>query len=484
MIFSKIKISNFQGASSVEFTLDASVNTISGANGSGKTTILDAINWCLFGKDYDDKSRFHIHEIRDVGNVSNEPISVEIEFIEAGVQRSVKRLLHGNITYCFVDGIPCKVGEYSDHIAKLTDGEDRFKLYSNPLYFFGLHWKEQRELLTRFFPEPSKDEVLSGACFSEEFVAEAKLRSTEKIFAKHLLARGEVEKRREQLLGERDSLSRFSPETLESLIESRSNIVSEMSAAQTSVDEATALLGSRGELAAKLGVLNEEKARIENAETNGFKCPKCGYPEGFADAPARDISDVSAEINDVRAKLLTVDRLSVELGVAREREIQAAVLDGKIQAIQDSLGGAERRIGEINDEIVLLNRKWETHDGILSECNQYVQVRTGIIADALNRSLQNVQIVITETLKNGEKKDCFSVYRNGIPYEALNTAGQLLCGLELSAFLKSGLGIECPLLIDNGERYVDVDLSKCGQVVVAKALVGEPLKINGRKVKK
>jgi len=483
MIFNKIKISNFQGASSVEFTLDDSVNTISGANGSGKTTILDAINWCLFGKDYDDKSRFYIHSIKD-GNVASEPIFVEIEFVEAGVQRSVKRLLHENITYCFVDGIPCKVGEYSDHIAKLTDGEDRFKLYSNPLYFFGLHWKEQRELLTRFFPEPDKDDVLSRADFSEEFVSEAKLHPVAKIFAKHLNLRDEVVRRKERLIGERDSLSKFSSEALESLIEARDALISDISTKQNWVGQATILLGSRGELQSRMDVLGLEKARIESEETHGFKCPQCGYSEDVGDARAKKLDEIAVEMRDIGSRLLTINGLEDELREARAKEMQAAQLEGRIQAVQDSQAGAEQRIMEINDELVLKNREWERHDGILSECNQYVQVRTGIVAEALNRSLPNVRIIITETLKNGEKKDCFSVYRNGIPYEALNTAGQLLCGLELSAFLKGGLGIECPLLVDNGERYVDVDLSKYGQVIVAKALVGEPLKVNGRKVKK
>ena len=45
-----IKLSNFQGIASMEIVLDGRSASIFGDNGTGKTTIFNAITWLLFDK--------------------------------------------------------------------------------------------------------------------------------------------------------------------------------------------------------------------------------------------------------------------------------------------------------------------------------------------------------------------------------------------------------------------------------------------------
>ena len=58
----KLKFVNFKGFKSyeVEFSSDT---TISGDNGTGKTSIVDGFLWLLFGKDSEGRTDFHIKHL-------------------------------------------------------------------------------------------------------------------------------------------------------------------------------------------------------------------------------------------------------------------------------------------------------------------------------------------------------------------------------------------------------------------------------------
>ena len=49
MKLSKVKIRNFRGVREEEFPVGSGINLIEGKNGCGKSSFLNAIEWCLFG---------------------------------------------------------------------------------------------------------------------------------------------------------------------------------------------------------------------------------------------------------------------------------------------------------------------------------------------------------------------------------------------------------------------------------------------------
>ena len=56
----KLELTNFKCFTHKEFTFDNNVTTIRGRNGAGKTTVADAILWCLFGKNSQGQSDFDL----------------------------------------------------------------------------------------------------------------------------------------------------------------------------------------------------------------------------------------------------------------------------------------------------------------------------------------------------------------------------------------------------------------------------------------
>ncbi|HMH11241.1 MAG TPA: AAA family ATPase, partial [Candidatus Nitrosopolaris rasttigaisensis] len=102
MIFERIALVNFRqyfDRQRLEFAKDRQrkVTVIHGVNGAGKTSLLRAINWCLYGSEYIDKvgeliSKEAISRVEVSESVT---MSVELSFLHDGDRYIVKRSLRG-----------------------------------------------------------------------------------------------------------------------------------------------------------------------------------------------------------------------------------------------------------------------------------------------------------------------------------------------------------------------------------------------------
>ena len=60
IILKAMSLINFKGIRNAEFNFNTTTNNISGDNATGKTTIVNAFLWCLFGKDIEDRKDYEI----------------------------------------------------------------------------------------------------------------------------------------------------------------------------------------------------------------------------------------------------------------------------------------------------------------------------------------------------------------------------------------------------------------------------------------
>lgn len=152
----KLVLQNFKGCTdrTVEFS-DRTV--ISGANATGKTTILDAFMWLLFDKDGTGATKFQIRPLDAGGRqIDNVEIMVEgtltvdeKEIVLKKVQKQIWRKrrgtdvteLQGNENLFEINGYPKSEKDYKEYISDLLE-EKMFKLITNPQAFTALPWKE------------------------------------------------------------------------------------------------------------------------------------------------------------------------------------------------------------------------------------------------------------------------------------------------------------------------------------------------------
>lgn len=218
-----LRIENFKGIRSLDVTF-ADSTTICGQNASGKTSIFDAFTWLLFGKDSTGNEKFSIRPLDADGNkVHNVEISVEAVLDIDGTETTLKKTqkekwvkkrgsenpeLQGNDNLYEIDGYPKKETEYKAFVADLLD-EKVFKAITNPMYFTGLPWKEQRDIITGMVNTLDNVSLAKDLGGYEEILDElAKAPSESDILTKYRKIRTELAKKQAELPVRIDEISK------------------------------------------------------------------------------------------------------------------------------------------------------------------------------------------------------------------------------------------------------------------------------------
>lgn len=158
----RMTLENFKCFRHKEIALSDDVTVIKGRNGVGKTTIADAILWCLFGKNTQGQSDFCIKTMEGGVEIPHLDHSVEILMSVNGEAYTLKRTLKetwvkkrgtdeqvfkNNTTEYLINGEVLTATDYKKKIGSLIP-EDVFRIVTNPLYFPSLKWQDQRAFLS------------------------------------------------------------------------------------------------------------------------------------------------------------------------------------------------------------------------------------------------------------------------------------------------------------------------------------------------
>lgn len=168
------------GNTTIEFGDKTTI--ISGRNGIGKSRILDAFIWVLFGKDRFDRKDHNVKTIVNGEFLKMTEAKVELVLLVDGEtikltralkekwvkpRGQVEQVFSGNETETYWNGVPVSVTEYSKNVSELFS-DNVFKMITNPLYFAEMDWKLQREQLFAIAGNIDDSEIASR---DEAFVA-------------------------------------------------------------------------------------------------------------------------------------------------------------------------------------------------------------------------------------------------------------------------------------------------------------------------
>lgn len=171
----KLSIKNFRGFKSQEISFNDGVTTISGANEMGKSSVLEAFMWLLFGKDSQDRKDYEIKhlvngqsipktevEVEGVLEIDGEETTLKRQFVEKWVKPrgQVDEIFKGNETITSYNDVPVNVSEYQKRINDIVD-ETVFKMVTNPFYFPSMKWESQREQLFQIVGTISDRDIAS-----------------------------------------------------------------------------------------------------------------------------------------------------------------------------------------------------------------------------------------------------------------------------------------------------------------------------------
>ena len=218
-----LHLENFKGIKVLDVFF-GNKTKIKGQNASGKTTVFDSFTWLLFNKNSAGEEKFNVRPLdaegKRVDNVEIKVVAVlevdgkEVELSKIQRQKWVKKRgtsvteLQGNENLFEIDGYPKAEKDYKAYISGLVD-EELFKMLTNPQFFSGMKWKEQRDILMKFVSTVSDVELAKGTSAFIELVDELeKAPSTDDIHKKFSKALTEWKKKQAEIPVRIDELSK------------------------------------------------------------------------------------------------------------------------------------------------------------------------------------------------------------------------------------------------------------------------------------
>lgn len=175
----RLALRNFKGLDEFVLIPGGKDVAVLGTNATGKTTIVDAFYWLLFGKDSNNRTDFQIKKLNESGEVMQHMLDHEVEavlhidgitrtfrrvFAEKWTKKrgSVKKEFTGHETSYFVDDVPLKEAAYKDEVAQIIR-EDLFRLLTNPIFFNEhLNTEKRRVLLLEVCGDVTDTDVIQS----------------------------------------------------------------------------------------------------------------------------------------------------------------------------------------------------------------------------------------------------------------------------------------------------------------------------------
>jgi DNA repair exonuclease SbcCD ATPase subunit len=334
----KLKFVNFKGFKEfeVEFSPDT---TISGDNGTGKTSIVDGFLWLLFGKDSEGRTDFHIKhlnkgktqrvsEVEGVLLLNGKETILKRVYKEKWVKRrgNAEEEFAGHESQYYIDDVPCQAGEYKEYIDGLCK-EEVFRMITNPSYFPNLKKEVKRDMLLKMAGEIDESEIInSNGNYQNLFEDLENGETLEKYRAKVAAKKATIKRNIEDIPARIDEVKRGMPESenwqeLESELEQKTIKLKEYE--KSLVDITTALNMRNKKRFEKLEIVQKIKNELFVRKNEVKQAVQKEYLEQKNEYDYRLNHISMIKRNNQRTK----DRISeLELELSRKKTIKDALL--------------------------------------------------------------------------------------------------------------------------------------------------------------
>lgn len=344
-----LRLQNFRQHVSTELSFSSGLTGIIGPNGSGKTTILEAIAWALYGNPAARGTRDSIRNSRAEGRA---PVKVELEFELAGHSYRVVRGL--TTAECYLDGGDAPIAAT---ITGVTDLLQR-RLGMTRAEFFHTYFTGQKEL-----------DAMAGLGPTERARFLSRVLGYDRLSGAQELAR----ERRRSLMAEMNGLKQGMPDadaTWRMLSEAEARLAVARSRAADAEVAKAATAENLSAIAPRWIALQTERERAQQ------QLAELRVAENEALALGRDVERLDRELLDIANAQDALAPLQLQLQPLAGHRAQLTVFDGLAAAEASRQTLLERLRGVAEEEARLNERraKLETAPALEAETQQHLLV--------------------------------------------------------------------------------------------------------------
>jgi DNA repair exonuclease SbcCD ATPase subunit len=336
MILRKIHIQNFKGCKDREINF-SNKTSIKGVNGSGKTTIADAVMWVMFGKDSTGASSFDIRP-KDALGTDVDFLDIQVETVwdvdgrELTIVKTQKqnwvtkkgceeRTFQGNENKYVVNTIPKAEKEFKAYIEGLVP-EEVFKFVSNTNAFMAQKPVDRRKTLFKLVSDITDADVLATDPKFDSLAGQLAQFTSEEVLSRDKKALLENKRKLDEIPARIDEVSKTIVEV------------------------------DYSESEAKLLVLREQLASVEDngsdasvyEEVNRLKAEISRYKGEMQDIERNVNSKIVKDRKDVQCKIIDTDQ-------ALSRLInQVSADERQLENAKSLVSGNEERLKKLGED--------------------------------------------------------------------------------------------------------------------------------------
>jgi DNA repair exonuclease SbcCD ATPase subunit len=421
IFFKKLRWKNFLSTGNIFTEIDlAKSNTtlVVGENGAGKSTMLDALTYALFGKPFR-----KVNKPQLVNTITKRDMVVEIEFSVGRIEYKIIRGQKPNIFEVYQNGnLINQSAEMRDYQEVLEKQILKLNIKSfcqvvvlgsaSFVPFMQLPTGQRREVIEdlldlQIFTTMNsllKDKLLNNTTELTDISADQKVATEKmKLIQQHLQ---EKQNTNEKLIEEKTNLIEETNNKVKVLIEDNERLTKEAQdlAAQTKdVDAVEEMIEKLDKMRHKL----EAKMALHNKDIEFFKnhdnCPTCTQVI-TEDLKADQITMKTIEINDYEEKFSVIKKNYLE---QKERLAEINKMNNRVRDLVVEMSKIKNHIDQLNNYKNQLQRDIDTinesHEADESEKFTALQEEMNLIAERYNEAMDEKQILTTASylLKDG-----------------------------------------------------------------------------------
>ena len=328
MRLNSLRLCNFRQHVDTFIAFDSGLTGIIGPNGSGKTTILEAIAWALYGQD---AARGKKETIRSLSAGPGARVKVELDFELAGHRYRVERGL--TTAELFLDGADSPIANSLTGVSEML----RRRLGMSREEFFNTYFTGQKELDVMAAMAPSE-----RAQFLSRVLGYERLRVAQRLVREKARLVGAEASGLRAALPDAANVERIHAEAVVRLVQATERALLSTARRERALHEMS-------EIAPRWLVAQQEREQLQEA------LAELRVAESEAAAYARDVDRIGRELTDVVAADEEMHRLAEELAplAALSEELQTldrlASDEGRRNALLDTEHALEDEVRRLRE---------------------------------------------------------------------------------------------------------------------------------------
>ena len=155
--------------------------------------------------------------------------------------------------------------------------------------------------------------------------------------------------------------------------------------------------------------------------------------------------------------LMTDEQGEIEELKKQRKQIDDEIAEIKVQLSMKKVNDANiRRINELEEQLRNASEELAQLEGIEYTIQQFTKTRIEMLESRINSMFSFVKFKMFDQQINGGEVETCKAMVNGVPYDDLNNAMKINCGLDIINALCKKLQMTAPIFVDNSESINNI----------------------------